>query len=569
MSLRFHQSFSLFPGVRLHVSGRGLSVTVGVPGASVNFGPGGQTLNLGIPGTGISYRQRLSAPPHGLGSGKQGQVEPRIEPLPCSGPGLLPGEIRSAHVAQLTSPDLEGLKRLLNEAASRRRKLSAQLTTDIAARDVAWRSLERARKFPLRPFSGGRLPRLQTAFDERQDEVEQRAAEHDACHVQVDFAFGSEALNAYRALSAAHVRLARSHKVWDVTSSVSIDRVALRTTASTLVTRTPTSLAVANSGIVASHWTGLGFGNANGEDIEIFPGFGLIRDRRGGSGDFALIDLRDLRLEAMSVRFVEDEGVPSDAAVVGHAWEKANKDGSPDRRFANNRQIPIALYGRIILRSNGGVHEAWMFSNHGAVQEFAACYHRLQQALADLANAASLGGEAGDLPFAPAEPASRYTVPPLPQVGGAHEYTVGAAAILGIALWFGSAHLGRNPFVPPGVYLPSSTGGAPPLLTTVPIGAPATVQANPAAPMAVPAAVPTVSASAALPASALPVEGERVVTKQGANVRGDANGSSGVVRTVAQGVTLQVHGRRNGWVQVGDTSPWGWVHSSLLENIRQ
>ncbi|WP_139323477.1 DUF4236 domain-containing protein, partial [Roseomonas sp. TAS13] len=128
MSLRFHQSFSLFPGVRLHVSGRGLSVTVGVPGASVNFGPGGQTLNLGIPGTGISYRQRLSAPPHGLGSGKQGQVEPRIEPLPCSGPGLLPGEIRSAHVAQLTSPDLEGLKRLLNEAASRRRKLSAQLT---------------------------------------------------------------------------------------------------------------------------------------------------------------------------------------------------------------------------------------------------------------------------------------------------------------------------------------------------------------------------------------------------------------------------------------------------------
>ncbi|HWX47938.1 MAG TPA: DUF4236 domain-containing protein [Roseomonas sp.] len=565
MSLRFHNSLSLFPGIRLHVSGRGLSVTVGVPGASVNFGPGGQTLNLGLPGTGISFRQRLSEPAHEPGLSEWRYPESRFAPPETSTiPGGMPGEIRSAHVGQLTSPDLEGLKRLVNEAASKRRNLSTQLASDISARDAAWRSLERSRKFPLHPFASKRLPTLEATFKERKAQVEQRAAEHDACHVQMDFAFGDEALDAYRALSAAHLRLARSQKVWDVTASVAIDRVALRTTASTLITRTPTSLAVANSGIVASRWSGLGFGNANGEDIEIFPGFCLVCDRRGGSGDFAIVDLRDLHMEAVPVRFVESEGVPSDAKVVGHNWEKANKDGSRDRRFANNHQIPVALYGRITLRSPGGVHEAWMFSDHDAVEEFGACYRRLQQALADLARKATSGAEADDLPFAPAEPINRYAVPPLPQVGGAHEYTAGAVALLGAALWFGSAHLAANPFVPPGAYFPSSDPAAPALQAAAPAGTPAVMPAKAAVPVPLSAALPAVVAPSQ---TALP-DGERVVTKQGANVRSDASGSAAVVRTVARGISLRVHDRRNGWVQVGDGSPWGWVHISLLEAVR-
>jgi hypothetical protein len=457
---------------------------------------------------------------------------------------LLPGEIRSAHVAQLTSPDLEGLKRLINEAASKRRGLSAQLNADLTARDAAWRSLERARKFPLRPFSGRRLPALQTAFEERKVAVEERVAEHDACHVQVDFAFGSEALEAYRALTAAHQRLSRSRKVWDVTSSVAIDRVAQRTTANFRVTRAPISLNVANSGIVASCWAGLGFGNANGEDIEIFPGFCLVCDRKGSSSDFAIVDLRDLQLEAAPAPFVETEEVPPDAKVVGHDWEKANKDGSRDRRFANNRQIPVALYGRITLRSPNGVHEAWMFSDHDAVQDFAACYRRLQQALAELARKAASNGEAGDLPFAPAEPVGRYIIPPLPRVRGAHEYMAGVAMVVGAALWFGSAHLGRNPYVLPGeAFSPSGSSTTLPLQTAAQVAIPAASQ-------------PTLASSAG---------GERVVTRQGANVRANANGSANVLRTVAQGAILQVHGRRNGWVQVGDTSPWGWIHTSLLE----
>jgi hypothetical protein len=454
---------------------------------------------------------------------------------------------------------LEGLKRLINEAAAKRRGLLAQLAADVAARNAAWRSLERARRLPLRPFSRKRLPTLHEAFEARRAEVERRAAEHDASHVQVDFAFGSEALDAFRALTVAHHRLSRSRKIWDVTSSVAIDRVAHRSTASTVLTRAPASLVVANSGIVASRWAGLGFGNANGEDLELFPGFCLVCDRKAGGRDFAIVDLRDLHLEATSFRFIEDEEVPSDSEVVGHAWEKANKDGSRDRRFVSNRQIPIARYGRITVRSPGGIHEAWMFSDHDAAQEFGACYQRLQQALANLARQAATAGEASDLPFAASEPVSRYIVPPLPRIGGAHEYTVGAVTLLGAAIWFGSAHIGANPFLPPGAYFP------PPLSATASSQASAPMTAS--APMRFLAATQVVIPGGAPNRLQASLE-ERVVTKQGANVRADASGSAVVLRTVSQGTILQVHSRRNGWVNVGDASPWGWIHTSLLEVAR-
>jgi hypothetical protein len=75
---------------------------------------------------------------------------------------------------------------------------------------------------------------------------------------------------------------------------------------------------------------------------------------------------------------------------------------------------------------------------------------------------------------------------------------------------------------------------------------------------------------------------QRVITRQGANIR-DAPTSSTVVRhasrrlgrrndlpratvlrTVPRGTVLQVFARRDGWIQVGQDVPMGWVYSSLL-----
>ena len=59
MGFRFRNSIKILPGLRLNLSKRGISATVGVRGASVNVGSKGTFLNVGVPGTGVSYRDRI------------------------------------------------------------------------------------------------------------------------------------------------------------------------------------------------------------------------------------------------------------------------------------------------------------------------------------------------------------------------------------------------------------------------------------------------------------------------------------------------------------------------------
>lgn len=60
MALRFRRSIKLAPGLRMNLSGGGVSWTLGPRGASVGIGRRGTYLNSGIPGTGLFARQRLS-----------------------------------------------------------------------------------------------------------------------------------------------------------------------------------------------------------------------------------------------------------------------------------------------------------------------------------------------------------------------------------------------------------------------------------------------------------------------------------------------------------------------------
>lgn len=70
--------------------------------------------------------------------------------------------------------------------------------------------------------------------------------------------------------------------------------------------------------------------------------------------------------------FIETGVVPSDAQVIGQTWQHPNKNGGPDRRFRDNRQIPICRYEAMLLRSPSGVNELVEFSKTGVAAPFAA-----------------------------------------------------------------------------------------------------------------------------------------------------------------------------------------------------
>jgi hypothetical protein len=85
-----------------------------------------------------------------------------------------------------------------------------------------------------------------------------------------------------------------------------------------------------------------------------------------------------LQCAATALRFIEEQAVPSDAAVVGSSWKYVNKDGGPDRRFANNRELPIVEYGQLRL-SAAGLNELIEASNPQAPARFAAGLEALRR----------------------------------------------------------------------------------------------------------------------------------------------------------------------------------------------
>lgn len=63
MALRFRRRITLAPGLRMNLSGSGISFSAGPRGASMTFGKRGTYLNTGIPGSGLYSRERLGGSP--------------------------------------------------------------------------------------------------------------------------------------------------------------------------------------------------------------------------------------------------------------------------------------------------------------------------------------------------------------------------------------------------------------------------------------------------------------------------------------------------------------------------
>jgi hypothetical protein len=94
------------------------------------------------------------------------------------------------------------------------------------------------------------------------------------------------------------------------------------------------------------------------------------------------VSYSDLSVNAGMTRFIESESVPRDAEVAGKTWQYVNKSGGPDRRFKNNRQLPVALYGELRFSSETGLNEEIETSLKDAPAAFAQGLQRLVAALA-------------------------------------------------------------------------------------------------------------------------------------------------------------------------------------------
>jgi hypothetical protein len=82
------------------------------------------------------------------------------------------------------------------------------------------------------------------------------------------------------------------------------------------------------------------------------------------------VSYESLIIEVSEIRFVESERVPVDSRVVDHTWEYVNKKGGPDRRFKDNRQLPVVIYEEIHFKSPSGLNELIQVSRVGTGENF-------------------------------------------------------------------------------------------------------------------------------------------------------------------------------------------------------
>ena len=72
----------------------------------------------------------------------------------------------------------------------------------------------------------------------------------------------------------------------------------------------------------------------------------------------------------MLTRFIESEKLCNDTETIDRTWKKVNKNGTRDKRFKGNYQIPIVKYGKIILKNISGLNEEYTFSNYDKSSKF-------------------------------------------------------------------------------------------------------------------------------------------------------------------------------------------------------
>jgi len=77
------------------------------------------------------------------------------------------------------------------------------------------------------------------------------------------------------------------------------------------------------------------------------------------------VSYSQLDIQCVPQQFIEHGSVPHDAQVVGSTWQYVNKKGGPDKRFKDNRQLPIALYEEITFKSSTGLNETIKVSKVG------------------------------------------------------------------------------------------------------------------------------------------------------------------------------------------------------------
>lgn len=352
MGFYIRKSVSVGP-LRFNLSGSGIGVSAGIPGFRVGSGPRGNYVRIGH--RGVYYQQAIPSSPPSL-------------PPAVSNPALPFGthaaleDIRSASATQIVDSSSE---QLLDEIRTKRRKWTVMPAVIIAA--ILMLIIASASGWP--DWVDTLLLALAIAAV-----VAARYRDKLVKSVVILYEFEPTVEAAFRQFVESSDAVAASRKAWHVSASGKVFNRKYHAGASELVKRNPTSLRAAEPPFLKTNVPVLSV-RLGPQQLFFLPDRLLVYDSSG----IGAVTYRTLDIAVKNSRFIEADGVPSDATVVGHTWKYVNKGGGPDRRFSNNPQIPICSYDELHLQTASGLNEVVQISRCGVGSGFADAVRALAQ----------------------------------------------------------------------------------------------------------------------------------------------------------------------------------------------
>lgn len=349
MGFYLRKSISVGP-LRFNLSKSGIGVSAGVKGLRFGVGPRGNYVHMGRGG--LYYRATFppSTPV------RNPPIQPDLSPSPQIPPGTHAPleEIESADVSQIVD---SSSRELLDELNRKRAKM--RLWPVVAIASAAILGLGVFSSWPtwllLVLLVAGAVG---TYVAHGRDALEKT--------VVLFYDFDSDMEAAYAQLHSAATQLAYCAATWHIEASGKVHDRKYHAGASDLVRRKNTSIQMAEPPYVKTNIETIAV-SVGRQTLYFFPDRVLVYAANG----VGAVGYQELRVEVSATRFIESDYVPRDADVIDRTWKYVNKSGGPDRRFKDNKELPVCRYEEIALSSPSGLNEVLQLSRCGSGSDFA------------------------------------------------------------------------------------------------------------------------------------------------------------------------------------------------------
>lgn len=348
MGLYIRKSISLGP-FRFNLSKAGVGVSVGIPGFRVGTSPRGNYVHMGAGG--VYYRATLP------GGRREVHGRPAVQPASAPTEDIQLSEIESSATASIVDSSSEELVAELN---SKRRKLRIWpwiLASGVAVSLALSSRMSTPPQWVLLTLLG--LVLLATAVAAFFDRVRKTTV------LMYDFEAGMDIK--FEQLDAAFDEFASCGGRWHVSAEGQVRDRKYHAGASSVVSRKAISVGKGNPPFVKTN-VPVPSVPVGKQTLYFFPDKVLVFE----SNAVGAVSYENLSVQGAETRFIESSSVPRDAKVVDTTWRYVNKNGGPDRRFKDNRELPIALYEEVTFSSHTGLNEVVQVSRIGIAKEIAA-----------------------------------------------------------------------------------------------------------------------------------------------------------------------------------------------------